>query len=280
VEALLEHQATLREWAFYGALVAMLCWESLAPRRQRLRAPGLRWASNGAVLVLNWLILRWLFPLLGIGVAVLAQQRGWGLFNQLTLPGVVAVLASVLLLDLWGYARHRLFHATSACWRFHRMHHSDQDVDWSTGVRFHPFEAIVSIGLRLLVVVAIGAPPLAVLLTEMLIAATAFFQHGNVALATAADRWLRHLLVTPDMHRVHHSVVKDETDSNFGVIFPWWDRLFGTYRQDPAHGHGNMRVGLDEFADPRHIRLHWMLAMPFLSAREDSGKEVKENVPI
>jgi len=266
MDSLLDHEATLREWAFYGALLLMLGWESLAPRRTRLRgATAVRWIGNVVLVVLNSIILRWCFPIVALGLAFVVEQRGWGLFNQLSIPGVAAVAVSVLLLDLVSYARHRLFHAIPWCWRFHRVHHSDRDVDWSTGVRFHPFEAAVTALVRMFAIVMIGAPPLAVLLFELLIAATAPFQHGNVVLPLSADRWLRRLLVTPDMHRVHHSVITRETDSNFGVVFPWWDRLFGTYRKDPRHGHAHMQVGLSEFSDERSDRLHWLLIMPFLS---------------
>lgn len=272
MDFLLDHEATLREWAFFGALVVMLGWESFAPRRTQGRhSVAARWLGNGALLVLDSIILRWCFPVLAMGVAFLAEQRGWGLFNQLAFPGFVAVAASVLLLDLLSYARHRLFHAIPWCWRFHRVHHSDQDVDWSTGVRFHPFEAVVTASLRVLFVVILGAPAVAVLIFELLTAATAPFQHGNVVLPEAADRWLRRLLVTPDMHRVHHSVIRRETDSNFGVVFPWWDRLLGTYRKDPLLGDAHMQLGIGEFSHARYDRLHWLLAMPFMSSQPSAG---------
>ncbi len=276
MEFLLEHEPKLREWAFYGPLVLMLCWEFLAPRRIRARPILTRWFSNVAVAVLNAIALRWFFPILALGLAIVAQQRGWGLFNQLSLPSPVTIVASVLLLDLLAYVRHRLFHAIPACWRFHRMHHSDQDVDWSTGLRFHPFEAIITAVVRMLLVVVLGTPPEAVLMLELLVAVTALFQHGNVELPEFADRWLRYVLVTPDMHRVHHSVTKRETDSNYGVVFSCWDRLLGTYREYPMHGQALMQVGLTELADPRHINVHWMLALPFLSTSQETLNERSE----
>jgi sterol desaturase/sphingolipid hydroxylase (fatty acid hydroxylase superfamily) len=273
MDSLLDHEPSMRAWAFYGPLFIVLCWEILAPRRLRSRPMLTRWFGNLAVAVLNAVALRWLFPILALGLAVLAQQREWGLFNQLSLSGPVIVGVSVLVLDLVDYLRHRLFHAIPVCWRFHRMHHSDQDVDWSTGLRFHPFEPAVTTIVQLLVVVLVGTPPESVLLFELLVVVTALFQHGNVALPETVDRWLRRILITPDMHRVHHSVIKKETDSNFGVVFPWWDHLLGTYRNQPENGHTQMQVGLTEFSDPRHMELHWMLALPFLTPSNEPPDE-------
>lgn len=259
---LLAHEQTIRLGAFLSVLVAMMLWELAAPRR-RLEIPRvIRWTNNLALVVLDTAILRLAFPVLAVGLATAAEAQGWGLFNRLDLPAWVAILASILILDLAIYLQHVLFHAVPGLWRLHRMHHADLDFDATTGLRFHPVEILLSMLIKLAVVGAIGAPAVAVLAFEVILNATALFNHGNVALPTGADRMLRWVLVTPDMHRVHHSIDPRETNSNYGFSVPWWDRLFGTYIAQPAKGHEGMQIGIEQFRTPRDLWLDRMLVQP------------------
>jgi len=263
---LLAHEATIRLSFFGGVLAVMMVWEALAPRRRRLVSPSARWPSNLGIVVLNTLLLRAVFPVAAVGLAALGEQRASGLFNNIAVPGWMKIIAAVVLLDLAIYLQHVMFHAVPALWRLHRMHHTDLDFDVTTGTRFHPLEILLSMGLKLMVVAALGAPAVAVLIFEVALNATAMFNHGNVGLPPTIDRVLRWLVVTPDMHRVHHSSVVNETNSNFGFNLPWWDRLFGTYQAAPAAGHEAMTIGLDSFRDPFQLRLDRMLVQPFLGA--------------
>jgi sterol desaturase/sphingolipid hydroxylase (fatty acid hydroxylase superfamily) len=196
-------------------------------------------------------------------VAGLAEARGWGLFNGMEAPFWLAFIASLLLLDLIIYAQHVVFHKIPLLWRLHRMHHTDLDFDVTTALRFHPLEIVLSMLIKLAVVILLGAPAVAVMVFEVILNATAMFNHGNVGLPPWLDQRLRWLLVTPDMHRVHHSVLVEETDSNFGFNLPWWDRLFGTYRDQPREGHTGMTIGLDYFRDEWATRLDRLLLQPF-----------------
>jgi sterol desaturase/sphingolipid hydroxylase (fatty acid hydroxylase superfamily) len=205
-----------------------------------------------------------------VGLALLGEARGWGLLNTLALPDWLSLALAVLLLDLVIYLQHVMFHAVPALWRLHRMHHADLDLDVTTGARFHPIEILLSMGLKLAAVAALGAPALAVLVFEVLLNATAMFNHANLKIPVALDRVLRWVIVTPDMHRVHHSVVPRETNSNFGFNLPWWDRLLGTYRAQPAAGHEAMTIGLEAFRAPRDLRLDRMLVQPF---RGETGRQ-------
>jgi len=209
------------------------------------------------------MIVRVLFPTSAVALALLAETKGWGLLNAWPLPGWTAVIIAVLVLDLVIYLQHVLFHAVPALWRLHRMHHADLEFDVTTGARFHPIEIFLSMLIKLAVIGALGAPAVAVLVFEVLLNATAMFNHSNVRLPDRLDRILRWIIVTPDMHRVHHSVVVRETNSNFGFNLPWWDRLFGTYRPQPAAGHEGMTIGVEQFRDPAEQRLDRMLAQPF-----------------
>jgi sterol desaturase/sphingolipid hydroxylase (fatty acid hydroxylase superfamily) len=264
----LEHEPLIRLGAFAGVLVAMAVWELLAPRRPQRIGRARRWPGNLGVVVLDAIILRIIFPTAAVGMALIAKAHGFGLFNAVELPRLVAIIASVILLDLAIYLQHVLFHAVPVLWRLHRMHHVDLEFDVTTGVRFHPFEILLSMVIKLVVVAALGAPALAVLVFEVLLNATSMFNHGNVRLPAALDRVMRWIIVTPEMHRVHHSIAPRETNSNFGFNLPWWDRWFGTYRAEPAAGHENMTIGIEQFRDPRELRLDRMLAQPF---REDVG---------
>jgi sterol desaturase/sphingolipid hydroxylase (fatty acid hydroxylase superfamily) len=261
--SLLALEPAIRIAAFAGVFTAMAVWEVLAPRRALSVRRRRRWPGNLGVVALDTLLLRLLFPAAAVGGALLAEARGWGFLRAHELPGWLAVAAAVVVLDLAIYLQHVLFHAVPALWRLHRMHHADLDFDVTTGGRFHPIEIVLSMLLKLTVVAALGAPAAAVLLFEVVLNATAMFNHGNVRLPSRVDRWLRWLVVTPDMHRVHHSIERSETNSNFGFNLPWWDRLLGTYRPAPAAGHESMTIGLELFRDPREQRLGRMLLQPW-----------------
>jgi len=254
----------VRLGCFFGILAVVGLWELLAPRRRPTVAKGRRWGVNLGIIALDVLLVRLLAPAGVLAVAAAAQTAGWGLFPALDLPLPLAVPLAVLLLDLVIYLQHLVFHAAPLLWRLHMVHHADLDIDVTTGLRFHPVEILVSLGIKLAAVAALGAPPAAVFLFEILLNGTAMFNHGNVHIPPTADRVLRLLVVTPDMHRVHHSVTIRETNSNFGFNFPWWDRLFGTYRDQPRGGHLGMTIGIRRHRDPKRVdRLPGMLALPF-----------------
>jgi sterol desaturase/sphingolipid hydroxylase (fatty acid hydroxylase superfamily) len=258
----LAHEPLIRFAAFAGVLAAMALWELAAPRRRLSVGRVRRWPNNLGVAALNTLLLRVIFPTAAVGVAIIAETRHWGLLQNVQAPDWLKIAAAALILDLAIYLQHVLFHAAPALWRLHRMHHADLDFDATTGVRFHPLEALISMLIKLAVVVAIGAPALGVLIFEVLLNATSMFNHGNVRMPAWLDRILRWLVVTPDMHRVHHSVVPRETNSNFGFNLSCWDRVFGTYRAQPEAGHDGMTIGLEQFRDPRELRLDRMLTQP------------------
>jgi len=264
IDTVLIHEPLIRGGVFALVLLAMAVWEIIAIRRPQRYLRRQRWPGNLLIVVLDTLAVRLIFPLAAVGVALFAADQGWGVFNLLSLPLWLTVIVSMLVLDLAIYFQHRLFHAVPWLWRLHRMHHADLEFDVTTGLRFHPLEIVISMGIKLAVVAALGAPALAVLIFEVVLNATAMFNHGNVGLSAKADRRLRLLLVTPDMHRVHHSIIRRETDSNFGFNLPWWDRLFGTYVDQPAAGHMGMTIGLEDFRDSRNLRLDRMLIQPFL----------------
>lgn len=242
---LLRHEPVLRLGCFAGVLLLMLLWERLAPRRETTTGLGRR-ASNLGLAAINSVAARLCVPLGAVGTALLAEERGWGLLNHLALPAWLAVAGAVVALDLAVYLQHVLFHLVPPLWRLHRLHHADPHFDATTGVRFHTLEILLSALLKMGVVALLGAAPSAVVVFEVLLNATALFNHGNVRLPGWLDRVLRHVVVTPDMHRVHHSADPTETNSNFGFNLPWWDVLFGTYRAQPASGHEGMTVGLSE----------------------------------
>jgi len=215
------------------------------------------------VAVLDTALGRIVAPAGAVGFALFAEERGWGLFNMVALPVWLELLLALFLLDLAIYLQHRLFHYIPVLWRLHRMHHADLDVDVTTGARFHPVEILLSLGIKGGVIVSLGTPALAVLLFEIGLNATSMFNHSNVRMPSAVERLVRWFVVTPDMHRVHHSIIRRETDSNFGFNFPWWDRLFGTYRPRPEAGHEAMTLGIEQFRDSKELRLDRMLTQPF-----------------
>ncbi len=261
-ETILATEPTLRLAAFLGVLAAMALWEVAAPRRRREIPRLLRWTNNLGVVVIDTILVRLTFPVVAVGLALIAEERGWGLFNVFDLPGGVVFVASILALDLAIYLQHVMFHAVPALWRLHRMHHADLEFDVTTGLRFHPVEILMSMGIKLAVVAALGPPAVAVLVFEVLLNATAMFNHSNIDIPRPVDRLLRLIVVTPDMHRVHHSVDPVETNSNFGFNLPWWDRLLGTYRAQPAKGHQGMEIGIEQFRTRRDLWLDRMLIQP------------------
>ncbi len=262
-DALFAYEPLIRLAAFGGVFVAMAIWEVIGPRRKQAIGRGWRWPNNLGIVAVDTLLVRILFPATAVGLALVAEARGFGLFNALPVPAWVGVAASVLLLDLAIYLQHVLLHAVPALWRLHRMHHADLEFDVSTGLRFHPIEILLSMTIKLAVIAGLGTPAVAVLIFEVLLNATSMFNHGNVRVAPGIDRVLRWLVVTPDMHRVHHSILARETNSNFGFNLPWWDRLFGTYRAQPSAGHEAMTIGIEQFRDPRELGLDRMLLQPF-----------------
>lgn len=276
----MDNETYLRLCFFLGVLILMVAWEGLFPRRVLHYPRPVRWGSNLGLVFINSLSARFLFPLFPVGMAILARERGWGLLNTLDLPCWLAVGIAVVLMDLAIYLQHVIFHALPILWRRQRMHHTDLDYDVTTGLRFHPLEIFLSLLIKLSVVALLGAPPAAVLIFEVSLNATAMFNHGNIRIHLLIDRVLRLFVVTPDMHRVHHSVIVQETNSNYGFNLPWWDRLFGTYRNQPALGHQSMTIGLEAFRDPKMLRLHWLLAIPFLKTTlQESTSHQGENGP-
>ncbi|WP_456413536.1 sterol desaturase family protein [Thiolapillus sp.] len=260
----LTHEIQIRLGFFFGVFAIMAAWELAAPRRALTASKGVRWANNMGLVFLNSLVVRLLFPAAAVGVAAFAQAQGWGLFNYYQLAFPLAVILSVIIMDGVIYLQHVMVHAVPLLWRLHRVHHADPDYDVTTGARFHPLEIILSMLIKFATILLLGPPVVAVVIFEVLLNATAMFNHGNVKLPSSVDRVLRWFLVTPDMHRVHHSVEDDETNSNFGFSLPWWDRVFGTYRDQPRAGHEGMSIGIHKFQDPKQISwLPGMLILPF-----------------
>ena len=262
-EALVANELLIRLAAFAGIFAVMAAWEILAPRRDQKLGRRTRWSGNIGIVILDAVLVRLVFPITAVGLALVAEARGWGLFYVLDLPTWVSVPLAVMALDLAIYLQHVLFHAIPTLWRLHRMHHADLELDVTTGTRFHPIEIILSMGIKLGAVAAMGVPAVAVLAFEVLLNATSIFNHSNVRIPAWVDRGLRWIVVTPDMHRVHHSILAPETNSNFGFNLPWWDRLFGTYRDQPSAGHLGMTIGIEQFREPAEQRLGCMLTQPF-----------------
>jgi sterol desaturase/sphingolipid hydroxylase (fatty acid hydroxylase superfamily) len=263
-----QFEPVVRLAAFGGVLLAMAVWEVFAPRRKQTIARSWRWPNNIGVVFVDTIFVRVAFPMSALALALVAERRGLGLFNIIRLPSGLTVFFSIIILDLAIYFQHVLFHAVPVLWRLHRMHHADLEIDVTTGLRFHPVEIALSMMIKFAVIAAFGTPAAAVLIFEVLLNATSMFNHSNIRVPARTERVLRWILITPDMHRVHHSIVRRETNSNFGFNLPWWDRLFGTYRAQPAAGHEAMTIGIEQFRDPRELRLDRMLAQPL---RQDAG---------
>ena len=259
------HEALIRLSAFIASFTLLVFAERRAPRRRRTFALRQRWAGNLGLVAVDTIVLRAVPGISAVGVAALAHAQGWGLLGAIvSLPTWLDVVVSVIVLDLAIYFQHRLFHAVPALWRLHRVHHTDPELDVTTGVRFHPAEMLLSLGFKAVVIAGLGPPVAAVVLFEVLLNAGSLFSHANLRLPGPVDGLLRALLVTPDMHRVHHSSDPVETDSNFGFTLSWWDRLFGTYRAQPRAGHDAMTIGVEGFAAHAVLGLHRLLIQPLL----------------
>ena len=262
---IIQHEAAIRLGFFFCVFALMAVWEVAAPRRALTVSKAVRWANNLGLVFFNSFVLRLVFPAAAVGMAVFASDQRWGLFNYIDAPFWVAVLTSVLVMDFFIWLQHVMVHAVPVLWRLHRVHHADLDFDVTTGARFHTLEILLSMLIKFAVIVLLGPPVVAVVLFEVILNATAMFNHANVRLPETLDRYLRLILVTPDMHRVHHSVEDDETNSNFGFNLPWWARLFGTYRAQPRAGHEGMTIGIRTFREDKWCSwLPGMLTIPFV----------------
>ncbi len=261
---IIDNEFLIRLGCFLAVFCSMSVWEMAAPKRMLTVSKRLRWMNNLMITFLNSIAVRLIFPAAAIGIVSMSNSAGWGIFNVLPVPALPAGLLSLVLLDLAIYSQHALFHKVTFFWRVHRMHHTDLDIDVTTGARFHTIEILLSMGIKIAVIVFLGSPVWSVLAFEVLLNATSMFNHSNISIPVNIDSILRKIVVTPDMHRVHHSIVIQETNSNFGFNFPWWDRLFGTYRDQPLAGHMAMVIGLTNFRDAKYLTLPWMLVVPFL----------------
>ncbi|WP_028316620.1 sterol desaturase family protein [Desulfatibacillum aliphaticivorans] len=267
---ILQHEMLVRLGSFFGVFLLMALWEVLAPKRSLNASKPKRWAANLGITATGTLAVRYLFSAGATGFAILAQEKGWGVLALIEAPYWLKVLGAFLVLDFAIYMQHMVFHHLPLFWRLHMMHHADLDIDLTTGARFHPVEILLSMGIKIGVIFLIGAPVLAVLAFEVILNASAMFNHSNVRMPAGLDKVLRLFLVTPDMHRVHHSVIIKEFNSNFGFCLPWWDRLMGTYRAAPLKGHQGMTIGLAKFREEDKLQYLALLAMPF-------GKEIQRN---
>ena len=259
----MDQEIIWRLGVFFTLLVLFLLWETVQPKRPWRLSRTSRWTNHLLLSAINTIIVRLVIPVTAAAYALTLEGSGFGLLNWLQMPLWVAVVAGVLILDLAIYAQHVWFHKLEFFWRFHRMHHADLDFDVTTGIRFHPIEIVISMLIKFVVISLLGPPAIAVVIFEILLNATSLFNHSNIKIPTGIDRYLRLLLVTPDMHRVHHSEIRKETDSNFGFNLPWWDRIFGTYRDQPQEGHLGMSIGLSIFRAEQENRLDKLITQPF-----------------
>lgn len=266
----MKYEIIIRLIIFLSIFTAVALFELKSPCRKLTTSKKFRWINNLAIVIGNPLLLRLVFPFLAVDMAVTAHERGWGLLNILELPSWLEIIAGIILMDLVIYLQHVMFHAVPLFWRLHMMHHADLDYDLTTGLRFHPIEIMLSMGIKISAIYVFGPPIISVLLFEIILNGMAIFNHGNIKIPMQLDRFLRYFIVTPDMHRVHHSVIIRETNSNFGFNLSWWDRLFGTYKAQPEKGHVGMTIGLSQFRDPQKLTLPWLLILPIIG---DPGKQ-------
>jgi len=262
-EYITENENAIRLAFFFGTLTIMGLWEIIAPKRALTVSKALRWANNLGLVFFNSLILRLIFPAAAVGVAAFAAEHGWGLLNYYSLPLALSIVLSIIIMDFVIYLQHVLIHAVPLLWRLHRVHHADLDYDVTTGARFHTLEIILSMLLKFATIVVLGPPVVAVIMFEVILNAMAMFNHGNVALPKKLDRTLRKVLVTPDMHRIHHSIEKQEFNTNFGFNLSLWDRLFSSYTQDPEAGQTEMTLGQKDHLTHEPVSLFFMLMLPF-----------------
>ncbi|MFQ5470665.1 MAG: sterol desaturase family protein [Gammaproteobacteria bacterium] len=257
-----QNEAILRLIFFFGIFFIFAAWEIVTPRRKLSISKTRRWINNIAIVIINSFLLRLIFPTAAVGFAFFAQTEHWGLLNQIKIPEWISVTVAVVTLDLIIYLQHVMFHAVPLLWRLHIVHHTDLDLDVTSGTRFHPVEILLSMIIKFAAIAALGPPVIAVFAFEILLNATAMFNHSNIFIPLNVDKKLRYFVVTPDMHRVHHSVLKHETNSNFGFNLPWWDRLFGTYRDQPTEGHTQMIIGLEQYRNPEELSLIKLILLP------------------
>ena len=265
MDSVLSHEPLIRIGCFAGLLILLALLESGFPRRRQRVGRRQRWPGNLGIVAIDSIVARLLVPITTVSLGAIVETKGWGLLGVLGIAGWPAVVLAFLALDLGIYVQHIVFHTVPLLWRLHRMHHADLELDVTTGLRFHPIEIVLSLLIKCVVIIAVGAPAFAVLVFEIALNATSMFNHANLALPPNLDRLLRHIVVTPDMHRVHHSIRREETNSNFGFNLPWWDRLFCTGRPQPVDGHLDMEIGIPQFRDPGELRLDRMLIQPFHS---------------
>ena len=252
------------------AFLALL--ENISPRRKPRYSKGSRWISNFGISILNSTTVAMILPIVGAGAALLADERNWGLFNRLDTPALFSIPLYIIAFDLTIYVQHRLFHKFKPLWRLHRMHHTDLDYDVSTGVRFHPLSIFISAGIKLGLILALGPPAIAVIVSEIVLNATSMFNHSNIKLPHRLDAALRYLIVTPDMHRIHHSVIAQEHNRNFGFNFPWWDKIFNTYKDQPSKGQDAIDIGISGYEEDISIGILPLLIQPFRKDRESHRK--------
>ncbi len=261
----MNNEVAIRLGFFFGVFGVIALWELVAPRRLLTVSKAVRWANNLGLVFFNSFVLRLIFPAAAVGMAAFAAEQGWGLLNYHQVPPALAIPVALIAMDFIIWLQHVMVHAVPVLWRLHRVHHADLDYDVTTGARFHPLEIILSMLIKFSTIVVLGPPVVAVVIFEVVLNAMAMFNHGNVRLPQGLDRLLRWFIVTPDMHRVHHSVEDDEANSNFGFNLSWWDRLFGTYRDQPRAGHEGMTIGIHKYRDPRWVSwLPGILALPFI----------------
>ncbi|WP_105901495.1 sterol desaturase family protein [Vibrio gangliei] len=259
----MENQAIIRMSAFLLIFLFMAMWESFSLKKVLGQPKWYRWLNNVGLVVLNSLLLPWTLPILAIGAAQVVESQQLGLFNQWNMPPIASLILSVIILDMCIYWQHRIFHKVPVLWRLHRVHHADQDIDVTTGFRFHFIEIWLSMLLKIAIIFVLGIPVMAVFIFEILLNGCAMFNHSNVNISNSIDVKLRKWIVTPDMHRVHHSIHREETDSNYGFCLSVWDRLFGSYVAQPKEGHQNLQIGISLFRQPKEQSLWRMLSQPF-----------------
>ena len=264
-ELFFEYETVIRFGSFIGLFVLLAIWEISSPKRVLHHARHFRWFNNFSLIILSNLLVRFVIPTAAVGIALAVEENQWGLLYYLELPILIHFIAAFVLMDLSLYFQHVMFHALPMFWRFHRVHHSDLDFDISTGLRFHPFEMVISILIKFITIASLGVPVFAVVIFEIVLNAASMFTHSNIKIPLGLERVIRWLIVTPDMHRIHHSVIENETNSNFGFFISVWDRMFGTYIRNPQKGHTEMKIGLNNSQEAKWQNLRWLIYLPFVS---------------
>lgn len=267
-EFIFEYEGIIRIGSFLGLFALLTIWEIASPRRKLLELRTFRWINNIGLIVLSSVLVRFIFPTAAVGIGLIAEQNQWGILNYIDLPFALQFIIAFILMDFIIYFQHVIFHAIPLFWRFHRVHHSDLDCDVTTGLRFHPFEIVMSILIKFLAIITLGVPVITIVVFEIILNAASMFTHSNIKLPFF-EPILRWFIVTPDMHRVHHSVEEDETNSNFGFFISCWDRIFGTYTDKPREGHTEMGIGLSHFREPKWQDIRWLIYLPFVTKIHD-----------